>query len=244
MTIKKIIKYYKNGSVSVCGMKGRGKDMLQGNVIVRRRLPYVSNIDYGGEYIPYDYDAIDVNNNYRNFNSRQINKYEFPYKDGTDIYLSDCGVYFPSQYCNELNKEYKSLPTFIALSRQLGECSVHTNSQYLGRVWDKIREQSDIYVLCRRCWYIKPLKLVIQKITIYDKYESALERRLPLKIPLPLFANKEMKLNREIKLNEYLSSHGEIKSHWLIYRNKSKYNTRQFKEILKGEALEKDCADS
>lgn len=238
MRIEKIIKYYRKGSVSVCGMKGRGKDLLQGNVIVRRNLPYVSNINYGGKYIEYNYEDFNVHNDYMNFNSGNLNKYVFPYEDHTDIYLSDCGVYFPSQYCNELNKHYKSLPTFIALSRQLGECSVHTNAQALGRVWDKIREQSDIYILCRRCIYIPFIKLVIQHITIYDKYESANERRLPLKIPLPLFASKEMKLNRTIKLNEYLSQHGEIKDRWLIYRNRSTYNTREFKEKLNNETKE------
>lgn len=234
MRFRKIIDHFKKGSVSVCGMKGRGKDMLMANVVIRRKKPYISNIDYGGKHIPFKYEDIAIPSSYKDIVSGNITPYEFPYKDGTDIYLSDCGIYFPSQYCNELNKEYRQLPTFMALSRQLGDCAVHTNSQALGRVWDKIREQSDIYILARKCIYIKWLKLVIQKITIYDKYESALERRLPLRIPLPLFANKEMRLNRTIKLNEYESSHGTIKTKWLFYRNKSTYDTRYFKTLMKG----------
>lgn len=239
MRFKKIIEYFKKGSVSVCGMKGRGKDMLMANVVVRRKKPYIANIDYGGEHITFKYEDIAIPSSYNDIVEGNIKPYEFPYDDGTDIYLSDCGIYFPSQYCNELNKRYRELPTFMALSRQLGDCSVHTNSQALGRVWDKIREQSDIYILARRCIYIKWLRIVIQRVTIYDKYESALERRLPLNIPLPLFANKEMKLNRTIKLNEYESSHGLINSRWLIYRNKSTYDTRYFKTLMKGEANEK-----
>lgn len=239
MRFKNIIEYFKKGSVSVCGMKGRGKDMLMANVVVRRKKPYIANIDYGGEHIAFKYEDIAIPSSYNDIVEGNINHYEFPYDDGTDIYLSDCGIYFPSQYCNELNKRYRELPTFMALSRQLGDCSVHTNSQALGRVWDKIREQSDIYILARRCIYIKWLRIVIQRVTIYDKYESALERRLPLNIPLPLFANKEMKLNRTIKLNEYESSHGVINSRWLIYRNKSTYDTRYFKTLMKGEANEK-----
>lgn len=236
MTIKGIIRIYKRNSVSVCGMKGRGKDLLTANVVVRRKIPYISNVDYGGYRIKFDYNDIRLPNTYKDFIEGKIKKFDYKFADKMDIYLSDCGVYFPSQYCNELNKEYKELPTFIALSRQIGECAVHFNSQALNRVWDKIREQSDIYILCRRCWYIKIpfFPIVLQRITIYDKYESANERRLPLRIPLPLLANKEMRLQRTIKLNEYESAHGKIKSRWLIYRNKSNYNTRIFKEMMNG----------
>lgn len=238
MGLKKIIKYFENGSVSVSGMKGRGKDMLMANVVVRRGLQYVSNIDYGGLRYEYKYEDIDIPSSYDDFINGRPKPYTFPYKDGTDIYLSDCGVYFPSQYCNELNKKYRGLPMFMALSRQVGDCSIHTNSQALGRVWDKIREQSDIYILARRCIYIKALKLVIQKVTIYDKYESALERRIPLKIPMPVFSNRKMRLERDIRMAEYESAHGKMKNMILIYYNKSNYDTRHFKTMMKGEENE------
>lgn len=238
MGLKKIIKLYEQGSVSICGMKGRGKDMLTGNVVVRRGRPYISNLNYGGLYYPYKYQEIDIPSTYEDINKGTVKPYEFKYEDGTDIYLSDCGIYFPSQYCNELNKHYRGLPTFMALSRQLGDCSVHTNSQALNRVWDKIREQSDTYILCRKCIYIKCLKLVIQKITIYDKFESACERRLPLKIPLPFLAGRKLKTEKAIRLAEYEASHGVIKNKFLIYRNKSTYDTRYFKTLMKGETNE------
>lgn len=240
MGLRKIIKLFKNHSISVCGEKGSGKDLLTANVVVRRKLPYVSNIDYGEGYIPYDFNKIDVKNDYTNFNDGKINPYEFPYEDGTDIYLSDCGVYFPSQYCNELNKRYKSLPTFIALSRQLGECRVHQNAQALGRVWDKIREQSERYIWCKKCIYIKGLNLVLQKVYIYDKYESAVEKRRPLLISKPLFMSKDTRMRLKQQQEEYLCNHGEIQSKWLIYFNKSKYDTRRFKKIMKGEENEKN----
>ena len=35
-----------------------------------------------------------------------------PYPDGTDIYLSDAGIYFPSQFCSELNREYPFMAVF------------------------------------------------------------------------------------------------------------------------------------
>lgn len=238
MRLKKVMNEFEKHSVSVFGEKGSGKDLLTGNVIVRRKKTYVSNINYGGDFIPYDYEAINVNNTYEEFNSGRIIPYVFPYPDGTDIYLSDCGVYFPSQYCNELNKRYKSLPVFMALSRQLGKCAVHQNAQALGRVWDKIREQSVKYILCKKAIYIKGINLVLMRIAIYDKYESAVEKRRPLVVSKPLFMNKEMRLRYRQQLEEYTCNHGVIKEGWLIFFNKSKHDTRAFKNILKGETNE------
>lgn len=148
MRISKIVRMFKNGSVCVTGQRGTGKDMLTSNVVARRKTPYVGNIDYKcnkSMFQPFHYEFISLSGNTcHDLLSGNVKPYEFPYIDGSDIYLSDTGVYFPSQYCNELNKRYPSLPLFMALSRQLGTgCNVHVNVQNLGRVWDKIREQSD-----------------------------------------------------------------------------------------------------
>lgn len=237
MNIRNIVKEFKKHSVSVYGERGSGKDLLTANVIERRKEAHVANIKYNERTIPYRYEDIAVGNTYLEFNSGRIKKYVYPFPDGTDIYLSDCGVYFPSQYCNELNKLYKDLPTFLGLSRHLGECSVHTSSQALGRVWDKIREQSVVYIQCLSVakWLLKLTrgKLVIQRIRIYDKYESALEKRLQLRIRLPALAKRESKAERQMRLDEYTSAHGHIKERTLIYINKSHYDTRAFREVLK-----------
>lgn len=239
MRFRKVIRYFEDGNVSICGLKGRGKDLLMSNVVARRRLPYVSNMDYGGEHYELDFHLLDLSGNtYKDFLNGSIKYYVYPYPDKTDIYISDAGVLFPAQYCNELNRDYKHLPVFAALSRHLGDCAVHTNSQSLSRVWDKWREQSDIYILCRRCIYIHGL--VIQWITIYDKYQSALDRQKPLRLPMPLFANKEMKLQRKIQLAQYEAAHGYIRNAVLIYRNRSSYDSRRFRSILEeGEKNEK-----
>lgn len=238
MRLKKIKKLYEYGNVSVSGKRGRGKDMLTANIVVRRKIPYICNVNYGGEYIPFKYEDVDVGNTYREFLFDKLNYYEWNYPDGTDVYLSDCGVYFPSQYCNELNKELKSLPVFMALSRQLGECNVHTNAQVLNRVWDKIREQSDIYIFCKRCIYLGKyipfLKIVLQWIRIYERRESAEEERTKLKLPFSIFMGKEARQARKMKIAEYEAQHGKIEFGFLMYWNKSKYNTREFKEKLKG----------
>lgn len=238
MRFKKIIKLFEDGNVCVFGLRGRGKDLLMSNVVVRRAQPYISNIDYGGHYYPYDASKLDCGKNtFKNYISGSVRYYEFPYPDGSDVYLSDAGIYYPSQYCNELNKLYPYLATFQALSRHVGLCNFHFNVQNLNRVWDKIREQSDIYIMCRRCIYLKGL--VLQFITIYDKYQSAVDRQRPLKLPMPLFSNKETRMLRKIQLAQYEATHGVITDAILLYRNKSDYDTRRFKSILEeGEKIE------
>lgn len=233
MKFKKIIQLFEDGNVSVCGLRGRGKDLLMSNVVARRGLPYVCNIDYGGQWYPFNYVDIDCGKNtYRDFIANDVNNYLYPYPDGTDIYLSDAGIYFPSQFCNELNKQFPYMPVFQAISRHVGDCNFHFNAQNLNRVWDKIREQSDIYVLCRRCIYFRGF--VLQLVTIYDKYDSAVSRMKPLRLPLPMFANREQRLMRNIQVAQFEAAHGSIKNGILFYRNKSNYNTRQFKQILQG----------
>lgn len=230
--MKRIIKLFKNGNVAVTGLRGCGKDMLMANVIARRKLPYISNVDYGGTFHPFDYEKIKVGNTYKNFISGNLNNYIYPYEDFTDVYLSDAGIYFPSQYCNELNKLFPDMPVFQALSRHLGQCNFHWNVQNLNRVWDKIREQCDQLILCRKCIYIPFIKLVIQKVTVYDNPESCMKKLKPFKLPVPLFATTQTKQQSKIASATYEANHGVIKNRLLIYRNKSNYNTRLFKEVL------------
>lgn len=258
MRVKAVMKMYRNGNVSVCGLRGTGKDMLQGNVIVRRGEPYVSNINYTGDkltkkkyngvrvkmYQPLDFDKIDCGkNNFVNFIEGKVNPYHFPYIEGSDVYLSDAGIYLPSQEFSAINKRYPYIATYCALSRQLsvdGNC--HSNSQNLERVYDKWREQSDIYIRCRKCKVLFG-KLVIQKITIYDKYQSCLDRVEPCRIRVPTFASKEVKLNAKMYLDKFYNSYGSIKNRRLIYINKSCYDTYYFKKLLggdKSENIEKD----
>ena len=172
MNLKKIIKLYKRGNVCVCGLRGTGKDMLTANVIIRRKRKYMSNVNYGGKYIPLDFSALDVGNSYKNFINNDVNKFIFPYEK-CDIYVSDGGIYFPCQYNSQLNKEYEGLAVFQALSRQLGNCNFHLNVQSLNRVWDKLREQADYYVKALSTLKLGPF--FITKFRVYDKYSAALD---------------------------------------------------------------------
>lgn len=229
--MKKIIKLFRSGNVCVFGLRGRGKDLLMSNVVVRRELPYVCNTDYGGSHIPLHMKEFDCGENtYDNFLLGKIKPYVYPYDDGVDIYISDAGVYFPAQYCNELNKKYGYFSTFMALSRHLGECNVHFNVQNLNRVWDKIREQSDIYICCN---WSKVLfgKYVIQKVTVYEQYDSAVMRVPPYRPPR-IRINQDRKLTIQLAKQNYRITHGDIKSRIIFYKNKSVYDTRVFKKML------------
>ncbi|MBQ3235771.1 MAG: hypothetical protein IJA97_06400 [Clostridia bacterium] len=245
-TIKNLDKkYFSRGNVCVDGLRGRGKDMLMSNVIYRRNEPYISNIDYkcrtkkmsGNVCIPLDLSSIDVKNNYKNFVTDKIIPYDYPYPEHCDLWISDSQLYFPSQYNGELNKLYPNIPNFLALSRQLGNANIHINTQNLNRVWDKIREQSDFYIKCRDCKVLG--KLVIQKITVYDKAQSCIDRVDPFRpLKAPIFSKQEAKAmyrtkNEEL-LRKFKETYGCVRNYTLIYINRSKYDTRLFKSILKG----------
>lgn len=235
MKIKKVVKLFKQGNVCVVGLRGKGKDMLMGNVIARRKKEdYVCNTDYccKAQFYPFELEKLECGKNiYENFINGNITPYTYPYRLGTDVYIADAGIYFPSHYCNELNKKYGYVPTFMALSRHLGDCNVHFNVQNLNRVWDKIREQSDTYIMCRRCIVLFG-RIVIQQIRIYEKYQSCVDRVPPFRMKRPLF-NREAKAQIDIARSKYDCTYGVVKSGTLLYWNKTNYDTHIFREILK-----------
>ena len=231
MRFKKVIRMFEDGNVSVFGLRGRGKDLLMSNVVVRRKLPYVSNVDYGGTFFEFDYSLLDCGgNSFENFISGDLKQYRYPYPDGTDVYISDAGVYFPAQYNNQLDKRFPHLAVFQALSRHIGDCNFHFNTQSLQRVYLKIKEQSDIFICCNWCIYVAGW--VLQKITVYDRYDSANNQMRPFRCPLPAFASRQLRQNRDLMRVQFEASHGQISSHLLLYRNKSTYDTRRFKSLL------------
>jgi hypothetical protein len=187
--------------------------------------------------MPLRLSELDVQNSSDNFISDNIIPYDYPYPEKSDIYISDAGIYFPAQDCNVLNRKYPSFAVFQALSRHLGDCNFHVNAQNLNRVWDKIREQSDIYIRCIKCRVFR--KWVIQRVIVYDKYDSCLNRVEPY-IPIrpPMLAGRkvsaEYKARNEVARREFIQNYGVVKRKTLIYKNKSKYDTRFFKKLLGG----------
>lgn len=234
--LKKIIKLFKQGNVMVTGLRGHGKDMLMSNVIARRREDYVSNMDYcipNLSHIPLELRALDLSGNkYTDFVNGTVKQYRYPYPEKRDIYISDVGVYFPAQYCNELNKFYSEFPYFMALSRHLGDCNVHVNVQNINRAWDKIREQSDTYLYCRWCVYIPVVGIVIQCVTEYDKMQSCQDRVKPFRMVAPLMSSSDARTRVIAEREHFRQTYGIVKNHLLIYRNRSKYDTRYFKKLM------------
>lgn len=231
--IKKISKWFQEGNIIVAGERGKGKDVLFGNVIARIKRPYISNVDYTNDdrYIPLNYQALNVNNTWRNFISGKINYYKFPYSDGTNVYISDMGIHMPSQYNNELDSECGELAVYAALSRHLSHGHVHGNTQYPERPWNKMREQAENkFITCTRCivWH----GWVFAQFRLYDKRESWIANIPVFPYKAPIFKKKSDKINIDLEKTKYTIQYGNIKNYTYVCRNKSKHDTRSYKQLL------------
>lgn len=220
-------KRFENGNVIVYGQKGKGKDLLFQKVINKRKnKKYFSNIDYGKKYNAFDMTMIDLTpNTFENMIENNIIKINDPLGcENSDIYISDGGIYYPSQYDTLLNKKYRSLGLAYALSRHLWNNNIHVNTQALSRVWKLLREQADTYIKCRHT--IKLPFILVTFYTIYDKYASAENDIRPIK---SRFRNKVSKAETDI----YNGTNGIIKNGFIVQLKRSvKYDTRIFKKII------------
>ena len=226
----KILSLFKKNNVLVSGLRGRGKDVLFSFVVNRRKQNYISNICYSSpkaryKCFPFSKELFEIGGNtYRNLTNNNVIPYTYPLPDGLDFYISDAGVYYPSQYATELIKQYPSTPLFYALSRHIADCNVHANSQAQGRIWDKLREQSDKYVVLNRTLFIPHTRIYYTSISVYDNAESA--EKL-LKMPYFGIGKKA----REAR-NNFFIAHGTIKKIRYISILKYKFDSRAFKTIL------------
>lgn len=242
MHIKKIAKLFEADNVCVTGLRGSGKDVIMGNVIALRKAPYNSNIDYGGYFCRLKISDLCMNGNtYKDFIEDTTKEWHYPYARGSDVYISDAGVYFPAQYCNELNKLYPGIAQYGALSRQLAHANFHVNVQNLNRCFDKIRELSGTYIRTRKCLFpfyrIPILNLFLGKFcivlwTYYDKYESCVARVKPCRVRVPMF-NKNAQIQARIYRDSFFNQHGEVKNHITMMFSKSEHDTFYFERLLR-----------
>lgn len=250
LRFKQVIGLFKKHSVITYGEKGSGKDLLFSNVCAYRDMPYVSNVNYCEDKknapLRYPFDPIYMKlggNTFKNFASNNLIPYTYPLPDKVDYYISDAGVYFPSHEDSTLDKEYPTIAIFEALLRHLGDSEFHCNIQMLDRLYKKIREQAGRYILCLDC-KVNKFGFVKQKIRIYDRYQSALDKVEPLKVPMPLLG-KSVKNDIRLTKANFKAKYGNIIELTLVYKNKSSYDSRRFKRLLEngGDLVKNDFVD-
>lgn len=223
-----ILKNFKTCNVIVYGKKGTGKDLVFQKVINKRKDKYYSNISYGGKYKHVSLKDVAIpKNTYINFINDKVEKCDRFFTEKKDIYISDIGIFLPSQMDSTLHKTFPSMPIFYALSRHLYNNNIHCNVQNIERGWKALREQADFFINTR--YTIKLPFFLITKVVTYEKYQSAIQYLQPLNSRI---LNKYSKA----KVDEYNAINGNIKIGYIIQRkSKLKYNTRAFeKVILKG----------
>lgn len=233
---KRLIKTFKKGNVIVSGLRGMGKDLVFCYVINKRKENYISNVCYSDpkkkyKWFEFSKRVWELNgNSYKNFMNEEIKPYVYPYPDGIDYYISDCGIYFPAHMHKVLDKEESGAPIFQALSRQIGDCNIHLNSQRRNRVWDKMREQSDLNIVMRGAKVIG--KLIFIKWTEYDKDESADNQ---VKKPYFGIGKKAREAKRQFEV-----VNGRIKNSWLIGLLPYNYDSRRFKKVLENGGIDNE----
>lgn len=238
---KQFVNLFKQGNVIVSGLRGCGKDMAFCIVVNARKKNYISNVQYSDDKKKYKCFPLDLKvwelagNNYNNLVDGNVKRYVYPYPDDIDYYISDSGIYFPSQYQGELCKKYKAAPLFQALSRHLGDCNVHCNVQNMNRLWDKIREQSDIYVRMDSCKHVCG-KIFRLKAYVYDNQESCINRIVPPRFGMGKVA-KEARYNFEIQ-------HGKIRKLAFFAKLPYRYDDRAFKRKLENGCIEYGGSDN
>lgn len=216
-----LAKLFEFNSVIVYGKKGTGKDVIFQHVINIRNAPHYSNIKYSKLSIPVRLKDISAGKNtFKNLINGTIKPFKRPFKIGYDIYISDAGIYLPSQYQGKLCETYPGMPMYYALSRHLGRHNIHCNTQNLIRVWDKLREQANCYINT-----IKTISIddnLITKIIVYSDYKSALAE-------MP--SNPFNKIEQSEKYTFYRRRYGLIKEMLIkVPLSTITYNTYAFED--------------
>ena len=225
---KFLVARFRAGNVIVFGAKGKGKDLIFQKVIAKRKEAYFSNMDYGYKHNYIKLSDLELGQNtYENFINDNVQVIEKDERlEGADIYISDAGIYLPSQYHYLLDKKYKSLPVFYALSRHLYNNNVHVNTQALNRVWDKLREQADSYFKALKT--VKICGLLFTKVRYYETYQVANENRAPM---------RRRMLNKYSKAlgDEYEAYNGLVFDMWIVQLKRNvKYDSRYFHRVVFG----------
>lgn len=230
LKVKEMLHNFSRCNVMVFGKKGTGKDLIFQKVInSRKNKPYLSNIDYGGNYRNIKVGDLRTGNTYDNFIKNEINIHtKIEENEGVDAFLSDCGIILPSQYDSSLHKTFPEFSSYYALSRHLYKSNVHANTQALSRVWKALREQADYYVNTKRTF--KLFGFLVTEVISYDNYHSAENNITPWKRPSGLNSK-----DAKARYDEFTALNGEIKSFYVFNKIRHiKYDTRAYHNIIFG----------
>lgn len=228
---------FRSGNVLVCGHKGNGKDMIFNYVIKQREKAgetHASNIKYTEKTVIKSPDEYRLNNNtIKNFVSGNFTTETATFTEKQDYYISEAGLAFPNWAHNELerNPATRTLPITFALSRHLGQFNIHANAQEFGRIWDKLREQSDWQIYCEQCGiFLKKTRaaFAVVKFVVYQRYESAYQHIQPYKVRRGLIRKNKDDL---IYAQQHNARYGFIERYRIFIKldtKKYQYNTREF----------------
>lgn len=217
---KALIECFSSENCIVFGTKGSGKDLIFNKAINARKSNCYANIPYNKDLcIVRDIKEFSVEpNTYESILENNVKIIDKNNKENCDYYISDGGIFLPSQYSQQLIKKYPSLPIYYALSRHLTNSNIHINTQYLGRVWDKLREQAGYFIRATHTskFIIKRknksnVGFLVTTFIVYDSYESASAKVRPYKVT-GLITHSESRANKE----DFESKHGIVKEYKII----------------------------
>jgi hypothetical protein len=220
-------KQFDKHNMIVFGKKGSGKDLFFQTIIKYRKKRYYSNIPYG--YKREQSIAIsDLSVSPNTFEQTIDNKFHripVRFEEKIDFYVSDGGIYLPSQYDSLIDRKFPSLFIFYVLIRHLYNSNIHINyNGSITRLYKKLREQADGYVKMRGV--IKLPFILVLLGTYYDKFESAESSLLPL-------SSRAFNGFSKAETDLYRAQNGVIKDFFVFVRKKSiKYDTRYFKNVI------------
>lgn len=228
---RELLAMFRTGNVIVAGHKGRGKDLLFQYVISAREKAgeiHASNIKFTNDtrIRPITYYCL-KSNGLANFVSDKFELEQQMFVPREDYYISDAGVHLPAQDHARLQKQYPTLPITYALSRHLGEFNIHANTQEFIRLWDKLREQGDYFVYCEKCKVLFG-RIAIQRIILYDRFETAVGHIQPYKVKRSLILHRAHPEDLA-RAHEFNAKYGYVRRirFWHILP-KDHYDTRAF----------------
>lgn len=228
-----VLTSFRSGNVIVAGHKGTGKDLLFNFVITERERDgeiHASNIRYTDQTHILSPQHFMLNDNtISNFVSNKFSRESKHFTEKEDYYISEAGLAFPNWARAELEKKYRSLPITFALSRHLGDFSIHANVQNYTRLWDKLREQADTYIWCEHATVRG--KKVSQTFVIYNRAESAIDHIQPFECRRNFWGAK-VKEDKAYAVT-FNAKYGYIERLTLKYKLADKpYDTRAFYKAL------------